>query len=58
VQLDFFGECSLHDFPLFVVENFLIRPSIGPVFRFRCDAEGAVEGDTYLREDFAQLRKQ
>jgi hypothetical protein len=45
VQFDFFGECFFYDFPLVVIEDFLIRSAIGSIFRFGCDAKRSVKGD-------------
>lgn len=48
VQFDFCGECFLYDFPLFLIEDFLIRSAIGPVFRLGFHAKRPVERDVYL----------
>src|SRR5438128_9999234 len=58
VQFDFFGECFFYHFPLFVIEDFLVGSSVGPIFRFGGYAKAAVKGDIQLREDFAELGEQ
>ena len=58
VQFNFFSERFLYDSPLLVVEQFLIRPPVGAISRFRCNTEGAVERNVELCEYFTQLQRQ
>ena len=55
VQFDFLGKSLFDDLPLFVVKDQLIRRTIGSIFRFGSNAEGAVEVQVHLREYLSEI---